>query len=52
MTRAEFFGLVQNILQAFDASTATPGDVPNVMSAVQIILQQEKKTSNVVVNRI
>jgi hypothetical protein len=52
MTRAEFFKLIQDILVAFDNSTATPGDVPNVMNAVQIVLQQEKKTSTVVVNRV
>lgn len=52
MTRQEFFTAVQGILGVLDNSTATPADVPNIMNAVQIVLQQEKKTSTAVVNRI
>lgn len=45
MTRQQFIKAVQDILLVFDASAAVPEDVPNIMAAVQILLQQEKKTT-------
>jgi len=46
MDRTQFITAVRNILAVFDdASLAiTPGDVPNIVDVVKIMLAQEKKT--------
>lgn len=43
MTRQVFFKAVQDVLAIIDPIVTTPEDVTNIMRAVQIVLQQEKK---------
>ena len=46
MTRIQFIQAVNLILKVFDEMPdATPEDIPNIMSTVQIILKQEKKVA-------